>query len=44
MRYDEWPKAFHSHFTANLTAKSTLGTDIFFLQMEQSGAVICGAQ
>ncbi len=23
---DEWPKAFHSHFSANLTAKSTLGT------------------
>ncbi len=27
MRYDEWPKAFHSHFMRNVTAKTSLGTD-----------------
>ncbi len=36
----EWPKAFHSRWSTNLTAKSTLGTDSFFLHLHQSGAFI----
>ncbi len=30
----EWPKAFHSDLPANLTTKSPLGTDSFFLHLE----------
>ncbi len=30
MRYDEWPKAFHSRYLRNLTTKTSLGAFNFF--------------